>query len=125
MLGKRFCNWAAAKRLTELTHPARHREIADAHLPQVVVKVAAEHVEQSLPDGGSGAERRAALGGSNPPCAQPTEHQHEVQHDQLETPLDAVGNSIMGVENRRSGLCHDGAIEGRDIATVVTAPKCT
>ena len=71
----------------------------------------------------SRAERRGVPGGCGLLCAEPAQNQHEMQHDQLETPFDAVGNPIVRVESRRASLRHDSAIESMDIAIVVTTPK--
>src|SRR6185312_12174162 len=118
---RRIGRLPAVEGFAELAHPARDRHIANAHLPQVVVEVAAEDVEQSLPNG----RARTGPGSRRWVGAEPAQHQHEVQHDQLETALDAVRNPVMGVESWRTGLCHDGAIETVDIAIGVTTPKCT
>ena len=101
-----------------MAHPARHREVADAHLPQIVVEVAAEHVEQPLPE--RLADSSAAW------FAAPDQPVQATARDaarSVEPALDGVGHPIIGVKGRRARLRHDHAIERVDVAAVGTAPK--
>jgi hypothetical protein len=99
---------AAVERLADPAHLVRHRLIADAHLAQIVVHVAAERVEHALC---GGALRGATRGGA---VAQPPQHQDEVQHDHVESAEHCVGNRVILVEYRMARLRHDGAIERRN-----------
>jgi hypothetical protein len=93
---------APIKRLADAPHMHGNSLIADSHLAQVVVHVAAERVEHALRRGLSGF---ATL-------AKPAHHQREVQNDHVEPPQHRVGDAVALVERRRPGLRHDGAIEG-------------
>ena len=48
------------------------------------------------------------------PAAEPVQQQHQMQHNQVEPALDRIRNPVIGVKCHRTGLRHDGAIEGMD-----------
>ena len=56
-------------------------------------------------------------------AAEPVQQQHQMQHNQVEPPLDRIRNPVIGVKWHRTGLRHDGAIEGMDCAGLGIAPK--
>jgi len=112
----------AIKRFAEFAHLARHREIANAHFPQVIVEVTAEQIEQLLPDPPE-IRCRGRLRARLRLAAEPAQNQHKVQDDQLKTAVDAVGDPIAAIERHGARLRHDGAIEALDIVGVAAAPK--
>ncbi len=57
------------------------------------------------------------------PAAEPVQQQHQMQHNQVEPALDRIGNPVIGVKRHRTGLRHDGAIEGMDCTGLGIAPK--
>src|SRR3984885_7162322 len=98
----------SVKGFGETAHPFRYREVADAHLTQVVVEIAAKDVEKLLSE--------AACGAVNP--AKPVEHKHEMKHDQIKTAFQRVRHPVAIVERRGARLRHDHAIEVADAAHV-------
>jgi hypothetical protein len=55
--------------------------------------------------------------------AKPGQDQHEMQHNQIKSALDGVGDPITDVKRRQARLRHDHAIERVDAAAVGIAPK--
>src|SRR5580700_5282004 len=99
-------------------HPLRHRKIADPHFPQIGIEIAAKRIEKLL------AEKYLAQPASGlRAVAEPMQEQHQVEHNQVEPAFDGIGNPVIGVKRDRTGLRHDGAIEGMDCAGVGIAPK--
>jgi len=74
----------AVERLADTAHLARHALIADAHLAQIVIHVAAERIEYAL---------RQSPGGC-PACAQPPQEQRQMQHDQVEPTQHSIWRAI-------------------------------
>ena len=66
--------------------------------------------------------RKAAARGCLPAAVlragQPAQQQNQMQHNQIESALDRVGNSVIGVKGRQSCLRHDHAIERGDGAAL-------
>ena len=65
-----------------------NREIANAHLAQVPVEVAAKRVEQPLP------EQASVIAGP----VEPTQQEHQVQDNQVESALHRIGHPEIGVK---------------------------
>src|ERR1700733_7786848 len=103
----------AVECLRKTAHPFRHREVADAHLTQVVIEIAAKYIEKLLPE--------AACGAVNP--AAPVEHEHKMKHNQIKTALPRIRHAVAIVERRSARLRHDHAIEVADAALVRAGPK--
>ena len=98
--------WRGRRRPRHAPHLLGHRQVAHAHLAEIVVDVLAEPVEQPL------ADRRAAAPG---PSRQSPQHQHQMQHDHVEAARDRVRHAVTVIERRGSRLRHDHAIEGVDV----------
>jgi hypothetical protein len=103
------------KGFAETLHPLRHRKVADAHLAQIAVKIAAKYVEKLLPDATSGAIVRT----------DPGQKKHEMKHNQIKSALHRIGHLIGAVKHGRAGLRHDGAIEVADGAIAGAGSKTT
>ena len=76
-------------------------QIAKAHLPQIVVQFLAKPVENALSEAQQGGVLRQAI-----------EHQSQMQHNQVETALNHVGDGVVAIKTRQSRLRHDHAIQG-------------
>src|SRR5580693_9860885 len=110
---RKISGLAAVKGFGKGLHPFRHRKVADPHFPQIGIEIAAKRVEKLLTQTASGFR----------PAAEPTQQQHQMQHNQVEPALDRIGNPVIHVKRRRTGLRHDGAIEDMDGAGLGIAPK--
>jgi hypothetical protein len=66
-----------------------HREVADAHLAQIMVHVAPEGIEQSAPE-------RRPLGLPR----KPPQHHRQVQHNHLEASFDGIRNAEFRIKFR-------------------------
>ena len=93
----------AVEGLAEGLHALRHREVADAHLAQIIVHIVAKMVEQRLRQG------RAALDRLQAPQDQP-----QMQQKQVKTAVNRVRNPQVPIKQRFSRLRHDHAIDGLD-----------
>ena len=74
--------------------------IASAYLPQIVVHILANPVENALSEALQGGVLRQAI-----------EHQSQ-QHNQVETAVNRVGDGVVAIKTGQSRLRHDHAIEG-------------
>src|SRR5271165_7270610 len=92
--------------LSDQAHLARDCEVPNSHFAHVIIHIAAEAIEQPLPQ--VAAARRRVL--------EPAENQYGVEHDHLQSAVNGIGYPIDLVEGRASRLRHDGAIEARDAA---------
>src|SRR4029077_8520173 len=113
----------AIKCLAETPHPFGHRQVADAHLAQVVVKILAERVEQLLSEAAVGTSLTIS---PRPGVSLPVEaaqEEHEMEYDQVKTALDGVRHAVARVKGRGARLRHDHAIERANDAGVRIAPK--
>ena len=103
----------AVKRLAEAPHMFRHGKIANAHLAQIAVEIAAKHVEKLLSD--------AAPGIAVP--LEPGQHKNQVQHDQIKSAFHRIRHAVARVKGRGTGLRHDRAIEVTDVAATGSGSK--
>ncbi len=103
----------AVESLAKAPHVLGHGEVANPHLTQVPVEIAAKSIEQPLPQEASLIARPV----------KPAHQQHKVKDDQIEAALHSVGHPIMSIKCGLSGLRHDHAIQRSDGAALGTAPK--
>ena len=116
--GGKISGLPAVKGFGKGLHPFRHRKVADPHFPQIGVEIAAKRVEKLLTQ-----KLLAEVTRDIRWAVEPVQQQHQMQHNQVEPALDRIRNPVIGVKRHRTGLRHDGAIEGMDCAGLGIAPK--
>jgi len=91
----------AIERPADAPHFFWHREVAHAHFAQIVVHVLTEPIEKRL---AQPPKRRI--------IRQSVEDYRKMQHQQLKTSIDGIGNAIITIKTGQSRLRHDRAIHG-------------
>lgn len=100
-------------RCPDLTHLFRHLQVANTHLPQIVVHIPAKSVKNTL------TELPKVLIAVEPP-----HQENQVENDQLKSSIDGIRNAIITVKGRHAGLRHDRAIQrGNGVGSVGTTKQ--
>jgi hypothetical protein len=84
----------AVKRLSNPAHFPRHREVSNPHFAHIIIHIAAEAIEQALPQVAAPACR----------IRKTSQDQNGVEHDHLQAAVDGIGDPIDSVKGGPSRL---------------------
>lgn len=91
----------AVERLGHGFDPLANREIANSHLPEILIHVGEHQIKQRL----------CCIGGNSALSAESAQNQRCVDHHHVEAAVGGVGNSKLGVKERVPCLLNDPLIE--------------